>query len=79
MSTSTPAPAPLAYRLDQLPFGRTFAYEEIKAKRLGAFKLGRLTFVLATELQRYLENRPAATPETMCDLAANRRKRRAAA
>lgn len=49
MSTSTP---PLVYGLDQLPFGRTKAYAEIKLQRLKAVKLGSRTVVLAAELQR---------------------------
>ena len=41
---------PLAYRTNELPFGRTKAYTEIAAGRLRAIKLGRRTLILADNL-----------------------------
>jgi hypothetical protein len=52
---------PLAYSIDELPFGRTKAYAEIAAGRLNAVKLGTRTLILADELRRYLASLPAAT------------------
>jgi hypothetical protein len=71
---AAPVAAPLAYAIDELPFGRTKAYAEIGAGRLNAVKLGSRTLILADELRRYLESLPAATTETMRPTASRRRK-----
>jgi hypothetical protein len=71
-TAAAPPAAPLAYNIDELPFGRTKAYAEIAAGRLNAVKLGSRTLILADELRRYLESLPAATPETMRPTARRR-------
>jgi hypothetical protein len=66
---------PLAYGIDELPFGRTKAYAEIAAGRLQAVKLGTRTLVLADELRRYLASLPAATIDTMRAVTEEQRSR----
>jgi hypothetical protein len=51
----------LVYALDELPFGRTKAYEEHAAGRLTLRKLGGRTVVLADELKAYLDALPKAS------------------
>jgi hypothetical protein len=78
-AASKPTPAPAAYRIDDLPMGRTKAYAEIAAGKLHAVKLGTRTLILPHELRRYLASLPAATSETMRDTSAAHKARRAAA
>jgi hypothetical protein len=60
---STPQPAPeLAFSLAEFckraKMGRTKAYEEIRAGRLIALKLGKRTIVTTEEARRFLDNLP---------------------
>lgn len=52
----------LAYRVDEalalLPFGRNKFYDEVNAGRLKIRKIGRMTIVLADELEAYLKSLP---------------------
>ena len=44
-------------------FGKTAFYEAIKSGALRAVKHGKRTVVLPADLQRFLENLPAITPQ----------------
>lgn len=54
---------PLAYKISDLPFGRTHAYEEIAAGRLQAVKCGAHNLIMADELKRYLASLPKRQPQ----------------
>ena len=47
-----------AYRISDLPVGRTKAYEEIRDGRLRAVKCGKLTLILAEDYERWLKSLP---------------------
>jgi hypothetical protein len=66
---------PLAFKVNQLPFSRSKAYEEIAAGRLRAVKCGTATLILVRDLQAYLDHLPAATAETKKDTGAAVRAR----
>jgi len=44
-------------------FGKTAFYEAVKSGALRAVKHGKRTVVLSADLQRFLENLPAITPQ----------------
>jgi excisionase family DNA binding protein len=48
-----------AYRISDLPIGKTKAYEEIRAGRLRAVKCGKLTLILPEDFNRWLKSLPA--------------------
>jgi excisionase family DNA binding protein len=54
----------LAYRIDEASrasgIGRTKLYEQMKAGRLQACKVGNRTLILRSELQRFLQSLEAA-------------------
>jgi hypothetical protein len=52
----------LALDIDDLPFGRTKAYEEITAGRLIATKFGKLTKILPENWDRYVASLPTFKP-----------------
>jgi excisionase family DNA binding protein len=45
-----------AYRISDLPIGKTKAYEEIRDGRLRAVKCGKLTLILPDDLDRWLKS-----------------------
>jgi excisionase family DNA binding protein len=47
-----------AYRISDLPVGKTKAYEEIRAGRLRAVKCGKLTLILPDDFERWLRSLP---------------------
>ena len=51
-----------AYRISDLPVGKTKAYEEIREGRLRAVKCGKLTLILPDDFDRWLRSlRPVTT------------------
>jgi hypothetical protein len=56
---------PLAYKISELPFGKTKAFELIASGELRAVKLSSRTLILRDELQRFLATLPIATGATM--------------
>ena len=54
----SPHPQKLAYSIPEflavVPIGRTKLYEELKAGRLRAVKVGKRTLILITEAERWL-------------------------
>lgn len=53
-----------AYRISDLPIGKTKAYEEIHEGKLRAVKCGKLTLILPEDFERWLNSLPpvAAKP-----------------
>jgi excisionase family DNA binding protein len=47
-----------AYRISDLPVGKTKAYEEIREGRLRAVKCGKLTLILPEDYDRWLKSLP---------------------
>ena len=47
-----------AYRISDLPIGKTKAYEEIRDGRLRAVKCGKLTLILPEDYDRWLKSLP---------------------
>ena len=47
-----------AYRISDLPVGKTKAYQEIRAGRLRAVKCGKLTLILPDDFERWLKSLP---------------------
>jgi hypothetical protein len=45
-----------AYRISDLPIGKTKAYEEIKEGRLRAVKCGKITLILLDDYDRWLKS-----------------------
>jgi excisionase family DNA binding protein len=52
-----------AYRISDLPIGKTKAYEEIREGRLRAVKCGKLTLILPEDYDRWLKSLPAIVGE----------------
>ena len=50
--------APLAYSVDQLPYGRTFTYQLIREGKLKAKKSGRRTLITAEAWKEHLASLP---------------------
>jgi hypothetical protein len=50
-----------AYRISDLPVGKTKAYEEIRSGRLRALKCGRRTIILPEDYERWLKSLPTIT------------------
>jgi excisionase family DNA binding protein len=50
--------APLAYSVDQLPYGRTYVYELIRQGKLKAKKSGRRTLITAEAWKEHLASLP---------------------
>ncbi|MEM8650079.1 MAG: hypothetical protein AAGF54_06075 [Pseudomonadota bacterium] len=46
--------------LNEVPFGKTTFYKEVKRGKLQVHKLGKKTVVKGDEAQRYIESLPAA-------------------
>jgi len=51
-----------AYRISDLPIGKTKAYEEIRAGRLRTVKCGRATLILADDFDSWLKALPETVP-----------------
>lgn len=49
---------PLAYSVDQLPYGRTYAYELIRTGKLKAKKSGRRTIITPEAWREHLDSLP---------------------
>ena len=47
-----------AYRISDLPIGKTKAYQEIREGRLRAVKCGKLTLILPDDFERWLKSLP---------------------
>jgi len=47
-----------AYRISDLPIGKTKAYQEIQNGRLRAVKCGKLTLILPEDYERWLKSLP---------------------
>jgi hypothetical protein len=50
--------APLAYSVDQLPYGRTYVYELIRQGKLKAKKSGRRTIITPEAWEEHLASLP---------------------
>lgn len=65
-STNAPAPAPLAYTIEDLAavtgIGRSKLYAELRAGNLRMTKVGSRTIVLAEDAQAWLRARRDCTP-----------------
>lgn len=64
----------LAYSISEFAevagLGRSFLYEEIKARRLKVRKAGRRSIILEDEARAYLQSLPSLVPDTAVELPA---------
>ena len=56
-----------AYRISDLPIGKTKAYEEIRAGRLRVVKCGKLTLILPDDFDRWLKSLSQVTAKSLVD------------